>query len=124
MGHGYEESKKTATKIITILAIVTIIEVLFTLLGKGYLIHGFHFPHWLIAIVMIVGSLYKAYLIIYEFMHMKYEVPTLVKTVLFPTLLLVWAVISFTMEGSYWLTNRTKFKNSENKAAKVEIKKQ
>ncbi len=110
MGHGYEESKKTANKIITILAIVTIIEVLITLAGKGYLISGLHFPHWLIAITMIVGSVYKAYLIIYEFMHMKYEVPTLVKTVLFPTLLLVWAIIAFTMEGSYWQNNRAKFK--------------
>jgi cytochrome c oxidase subunit IV len=123
MGHGYEESKKTATKIITILAVVTIIEVLFALMGKGYLIHGVHFPHWLIAIAMIGGSVYKAYLIIYEFMHMRYEVPTLVKTVLLPTLLLVWAVIAFTMEGSYWQNNRAKFKNSENKAAAVEMKK-
>jgi cytochrome c oxidase subunit IV len=123
MGHGYEESKKTANKIITILAIVTIIEVLFALMGKGYLISGVHFPHWLISIVMIVGSIYKAYLIIYEFMHMKYEVPSMVKTVLLPTLLLVWAIIAFTMEGSYWQNNRTKFKNQAAKEVKAEVEK-
>jgi cytochrome c oxidase subunit IV len=106
MGHSYEESKKVATKIITILAIVTIVEVFVALLGKGYLVHGFHLPHWLIAILMIAGSAYKAYLIIYEFMHMKYEVPGLVKTVLLPTLLLVWAIIAFASEGNFWLHSR------------------
>jgi cytochrome c oxidase subunit IV len=58
------------------------------------------------AIAMIAMSTYKAYLIIYEFMHMKYEVPTLVKTVLLPTLLLVWAIIAFSMEGDYWNKRR------------------
>jgi cytochrome c oxidase subunit IV len=106
MGHSYEESKKVATKIITILAIITIVEVAFALLGKGYIIKGLHFSPWIMGIAMIVASLVKAYLIIYEFMHMKYEVPGLVKTVLLPTLLLVWAIIAFGMEGSYWNKRR------------------
>jgi cytochrome c oxidase subunit IV len=111
MGHSYEESKKVATKIITILAIITIVEVLFALLGKGYIIKGLHFHPMIMGLAMITASLYKAYLIIYEFMHMKYEVPGLVKTVLFPTLLLVWAIISFSMEGSYWNKRRASVKN-------------
>jgi cytochrome c oxidase subunit 4 len=37
---------------------------------------------------------------------MKYEVPGLVKTVLLPTLLLVWAVIAFLYEGNYWNNSR------------------
>ena len=106
MGHTYEESKKVANKIISILAIITVIEVLFALLGKGYIIPGVHF-HWAVmGVIMITMSVYKAYLIIYEFMHMKYEVPTLVKTVLLPTLLLVWAIIAFGMEGKYWNDRR------------------
>jgi cytochrome c oxidase subunit IV len=125
MGHSYEESKKVATKIITVLAIITIIEVLFALLGKGYIIKGLHFPKMVMAIAMIGASLYKAYLIVYEFMHMKYEVPGLVKTVLLPTLLLVWAIIAFTMEGDYWQNNRAKFNNqlSNKSAPQVEVKK-
>ncbi len=122
MGHSYDESKKVAYKIITILAIVTIVEVFIALLGKGYLVSGTTLPHWLIASAMIGGSIYKAYLIIYEFMHMKYEVPGLVKTVLLPTLLLVWAIIAFTMEGSYWQNNRTKFNNKLSKAAQTEVR--
>lgn len=115
MAHSYEASKKLATKTITILAIITVFEVFFALLGKGYIIHGFHLPHWLVGGTMIILSVVKAYLIIYEFMHMKYEVPGLVKSVLLPTALLVWAIIAFSMEGNYWKNRRVKDKD------KVEI---
>ena len=108
MGHlSYEDSKKLATKTIIILGIITICEVAFALLGKGYIIEGVQFPGWITGGgVMIIMSIVKAYLIIYEFMHMKYEVPGLVKTVLLPTLLLVWAVIAFSYEGRDWHDRR------------------
>ncbi|NOT36094.1 MAG: cytochrome C oxidase subunit IV family protein [Saprospiraceae bacterium] len=103
MSHlSYEESKKLVMKGLIILAIVTLAEVFVALLGKGYLVKDFHLPVWLMYILMIVMSLYKAYFIVYYFMHMKYEVPGLVKSVLLPTLLLVWAVIAFFTEGKTW----------------------
>ncbi len=112
MGHmTHEESVKSATKWIIVLAVITICEVLFALLGKGYIIEGVHFPVWIMALVMIVMSLVKAYLIVYEFMHMKYEVPGLVKSVLLPTLLLVWAVIAFFWEGADWNKRRSLIDN-------------
>ncbi len=108
MGHlTYDQSKKKAYKVITILGIITISEVLFALLGKGYLVDGIHFPEMWIAIVMIVMSIVKAYLIVYEFMHMKYEVPGMVKSVILPLGLLVWAIIAFLMEGTYWKNSRS-----------------
>ncbi|MBP6396623.1 MAG: cytochrome C oxidase subunit IV family protein [Saprospiraceae bacterium] len=116
MGHSYTESKQIATKTILVLAVITIAEVIFALTGKGYIIDGFHMPHWLIGGVMIIMSVVKAYLIIYEFMHMKYEVPALVKTVLIPTLLLVWAIIAFTYEGNYWQNSRAKVHNLKSAA--------
>jgi cytochrome c oxidase subunit IV len=106
MGQSYEQSKKTATKIIIILGIITIAEVIFALLGKGYIVEGLHFPLLIMGGVMIIMSLVKAYLIVYEFMHMKYEMPGLVKSVLLPTLLLVWAVFAFFKEGDYWKDRR------------------
>ncbi len=107
MGHlTYEDSKKIANKTIIILAIITIGEVIFALLGKGHLVEGVYFPGALIAFVMIALSIVKAYLIIYEFMHMKYEVPALVKTVLLPTALLIWAAIAFCQEGMAWKDSR------------------
>ncbi len=108
MGHlTYEESKSKAYKVITILGLITIGEVLFALLGKGYLVEGIHFPELLIAGMMILMSIVKAYLIVYEFMHMKYEVPGMVKSVLLPLGLLVWAIIAFIMEGNYWKNSRS-----------------
>lgn len=103
MGHlSYEESKANALRFIIILGVITVVEVLLALLGKGYLIDGVTFPLWLVGIIMITLSIAKAYFIVYEFMHMKYEVPGLVRSVLLPTLLLVWAVIAFLQEGNTW----------------------
>lgn len=102
----YEQSKSLALKIIILLAIITVIEVLIALVGKGY-IGGWHAPIWLMAIAMITLSLYKAYKIVYEFMHLGHEVPALLKSVLLPTLLLVWAIIAFFWEGNDWNKRRT-----------------
>ena len=112
MSHlSYDQSKTIATKTILILAGITIFEGLMALLGKGYLIEGVHLPHILIGGLMLVLSVVKAYLIVYEFMHMKYEVPGLVKTVLLPLFLLVWAIIAFLAEGNYWNNSRANVKN-------------
>lgn len=106
MAHDYTSAKKIALKTIIILAIVTVIEVLVALLGRGYLIEGFHLPKMVMAAVMIAGSLYKAYLIVFEFMHMKYEARGLMLSVLLPVGLLIWAIISFLYEGTAWKANR------------------
>lgn len=119
MGHlTYEQSKSIATKTILILAVITVFEVLFALLGKGYLIHDFYISGVIVGGVMIILSVVKAYLIIYEFMHMKYEVPGLVRTVLFPTILLIWAIIAFLYEGSYWGNSREMVKSTKIEASK------
>lgn len=119
MAHDYTFAKKIALKTIIILAVVTILEVLIALGGKGYLIDGFHLPKVLMNLVMIVGSLYKAYLIVFEFMHMKYEARGLMLSVLLPVGLLIWAIISFLYEGQAWKGNRDTVKARE----KVEVSK-
>ena len=40
-------------------------------------------------------------------MHLGHEVPGLLKSVLLPVLLLVWAIIAFFWEGSDWNARRT-----------------
>ena len=114
-GLSYEESKKLVFKGMMLLAVVTLIEVAIALVGKGYVIEGFHLPVWLMYVSMIALSLYKAYFIVYEFMHMKYEVKGLAMSVILPTGLLVWAVIAFFNEGNSWNQRRTliKEKNAE-----------
>ncbi len=106
MAHSYEASKSLALKTILILGVITVVEVLIALTGKGYIIEGLHFPLWLMGLFMIALSAYKAYLILYEFMHLKYEVPTLVKTIVLPVLLLVWFIIAMLVEGGYYQDSR------------------
>lgn len=102
MAHDYTGAKKIALKTIIILAVVTVIEVLVALTGKGYIIDGYHAPKVLMNTLMIGMSLYKAYLIVFEFMHMKYEARGLMLSVLLPVCLLIWAIIAFLYEGNAW----------------------
>lgn len=102
MGLDYQASKSIVLKTIILLGVITIVEVLIALLGKGYIISGFYLSTWIMVIIMIALSLTKAVFIIFEFMHMKYEVPSLARSVLLPVLLLVWGVIAFLYEGNFW----------------------
>lgn len=109
MGHSYEESKKLVVKGLWLLAIITLIEVGVSLLGKGHIIPGLednNIVYGLCGLVIIILSLYKAYFIIYEFMHMAYEAKGLARSVIMPAGLLIWAVIAFFQEGSAWKANR------------------
>ena len=68
---------------------------------------------WLVyvaGLIIIALSLYKAYFIVYEFMHMKYEMRGLAMSVLLPTLLLIWAIIAFFQEGDSWKERREQIK--------------
>lgn len=108
-GLSYEAAKKHVVQGMLLLGGVTLAEVMFSLLGKGHLIPGLHHitaVHYAIGLILIVLSLYKAYYIIYEFMHMRYEVKGLALSVLLPTLLLVWAIIAFFQEGNSWKNRR------------------
>jgi cytochrome c oxidase subunit IV len=116
MGHlEYAEAKKVVMKGLMILAVVTIAEVFVALFGNGHIIDGFYISKIIIYPVMIALSLYKAYFIVYEFMHMRYEVKGLAMSVLLPTLLLVWAIIAFFQEGTSWGSRREQIqlKNQE-----------
>lgn len=109
MGLSYEEGKKKVVYGLYLLGAVTLIEVFISLLGKGHIIQGvqeYKVLLYIVGLLLIVLSLYKAYFIIYEFMHMKYEVKGLALSVLLPTTLLIWAIIAFFQEGSSWKNRR------------------
>lgn len=119
MAHDYTSAKKIALKTILILAVVTVIEVMIALTGKGYIIEGYHAPKLIMNTLMIAMSIYKAYLIVFEFMHMKYEARGLMLSVLLPVCLLFWAIIAFLYEGNAWKGNRHKV----SELSKIEISK-
>ena len=114
MAHlSYEQSKKRVYFGFWLLFGVTILEVFISLLGKGHIVDGLGNLNWFLYILMffiVVLSLYKAYFIVYDFMHMKHEAKDLRLTVIMPTLLLVWAIIAFFQEGNSWLERRDRIK--------------
>lgn len=103
---SYEDSKKAVWKGLGLLAAVTVAEVLLSLMKAAEWAEDLGWLFALASILIIVLSVYKAYFIIYEFMHMAYEVKGLAMTVLLPVILLIWAVIAFFWEGSAWKENR------------------
>lgn len=115
---SYEDSKKQVYFGLKLLAVVTLVEVAVSLFGKGWLVNGVEQIGWVVAIcalIIVALSLYKAYFIIYEFMHMRYEMKGLAYSVLLPTALLIWAIIAFFQEGNSWKQRREliKDKNEE-----------
>lgn len=105
-----EAGKKVVIKGLLLLGIVTLVEVFIALFGNGHVIEGFHLAKWIMYPVMIGLSLYKAYFIVFEFMHMKYEVKGLKLSVLLPTILLIWAMIALMNEGSAWGNSNAKIR--------------
>ena len=103
---SHEEGIKVVKKGFVLLGCITVIEVMIALLGNGHIIEGFHLPKLIMYPAMIGFSLYKAYYIVYNFMHMAYEVKGMAMSVILPMGLLVWAVVAFFNEGSAWGARR------------------
>ena len=104
---SYEEAKKKVFTGFWVLLGVTLLEVFVSLSGKGYIpgmgwLENYQMAIMIIGLLIVVLSVYKAYYIIYKFMHMGHEVPGLRMSVLMPTLLLVWGIIAFFNEGHSW----------------------
>jgi cytochrome c oxidase subunit IV len=115
---SYEEGLAVVKRGFWLLGAITVGEVLVALLGNGHVIDGFFLPKWVMYPVMISMSLYKAYWIVYNFMHMAYEVKGLAMSVLLPCLLLVWAVIAFFQEGGSWGARRAQILKKNEAPAK------
>jgi cytochrome c oxidase subunit IV len=51
--------------------------------------------------IFIILTIFKAFFIVAEFMHLKHEVKALIWTVLIPMALLIWLLIALVSEGTY-----------------------
>lgn len=96
----YKKQRSAVWRATVIMAVVTIAEV-----GVALLL-GEAMPRMLLNLLFILMSAAKAFFIVGEFMHLKYEVRALVISILAPCLFLVWFIIAFMMEGSSWLELR------------------
>ena len=50
--------------------------------------------------IFIILTIFKAFFIVAEFMHLKHETKGLIWTILVPTALLVWLLVALITEGS------------------------
>ncbi|MEM6262401.1 MAG: cytochrome C oxidase subunit IV family protein [Bacteroidota bacterium] len=53
-------------------------------------------------LLYIILTIFKAFYIIAEFMHLKHEVKTLMYSVMIPFLFIVWLIIGMIIEGAYY----------------------
>lgn len=93
----YQKQKSAVWKSTVIMAVVTVAEVGFALIWpEGW-------SRMILNLLFIMMSSMKAFFIMGEFMHLKYETRALVLSILVPFLFLIWAIIAFMMEGESWL---------------------
>ena len=100
---AYKAQKKAIWQATGIMAVVTILEVAVAIYMKDTL------PQAVISLLFIFMSILKAFYIMGEFMHLKYEKRSLVLAILVPFLFLIWGVIAFIWEGGSWAAMRAAF---------------
>jgi cytochrome c oxidase subunit IV len=103
--HTHEEGStpKKIWKTFWILLAITVCEIIYAVTVGQWNIHRFPDSGKIINnLLYVVLSAAKAGFIISEFMHMKYEVKNLVRTVGLPCLLLIWLVTALIWEGGSW----------------------
>ncbi|MDX5348575.1 MAG: cytochrome C oxidase subunit IV family protein [Hymenobacteraceae bacterium] len=76
-----------------ILVILTAIEFAFAFLMEASMLRNS---------IFIVLTIFKAFFIVAEFMHLKHEAKGLIWSILIPMALLVWLVVALISEGSYY----------------------
>ncbi|MCU0328407.1 MAG: cytochrome C oxidase subunit IV family protein [Chitinophagales bacterium] len=102
----YDHHKSDVYKTTVILSIITIVEVAFALFYEAYLIPK-DWPVAPLKVSLVVMSLLKAYWIMFVFMHVKHENKGMKLSIFLPFTLLIWMIISFIWEGSYWNKSHT-----------------
>lgn len=82
-----------------IISIVTVIEVA---LALSHFFFFYEHPKVIINVFMTLATILKAFYIIAEFMHLKYENRALIMTLSLPFIFIIWAIIAILIEGKYW----------------------
>ncbi|GAB3829894.1 cytochrome C oxidase subunit IV family protein [Pontibacter rugosus] len=61
--------------------------------------------------IFIILTLFKAFYIVAEFMHLKHETKALIWSVIIPLSLVVWLMVALLSEGSYYFESVTNYFN-------------
>ena len=60
-------------------------------------------------VIFIILTLFKAFYIVGEFMHLKHETKALIWTIIIPLALIVWLMVALIAEGSYYYESITNY---------------
>jgi cytochrome c oxidase subunit IV len=102
MGQGtHQESIKSVWRVCYVLAIVTGIEIAAAL---SYYYFWDDLPRIFLNLFFIIMSAVKVYYIMGEFMHLRYELKPMTISIMAPFSFLIWGIIAFLWEGSYYLS--------------------
>lgn len=102
---GHSFSSKAIWRTFWILLALTLVELA---LAIWYYETDFLPKHFLNG-VFIIMTLAKAFFIIAEFMHLKYELRNMIMTVGIPALLFVWFVTAFLWDGNSYKDLRNRY---------------
>ncbi|RMG75000.1 MAG: hypothetical protein D6722_01665 [Bacteroidetes bacterium] len=56
----------------------------------------------MVLVTFVVLTIFKAFYIVAEFMHLKHEVKVLAFTIVLPFLFILWLIIGLVVDGDYW----------------------
>ncbi|RAU83526.1 cytochrome C oxidase subunit IV family protein [Pontibacter arcticus] len=59
--------------------------------------------------IFIILTIFKAFYIVAEFMHLKHESKTLIWSIIIPMALVVWLMVALLSEGSYYFDSITNY---------------
>ena len=103
-GHGEGMDKKKIVKIFLYLLGITVVEFIIAL----WLVPKGHIPlHWANPIYIVL-TLFKAFLIVAYFMHLKFEKIGLALAIIVPILFIIGLILVLTNESHYWIDLRPK----------------
>lgn len=59
--------------------------------------------------IFIILTIFKAFYIVAEFMHLKHETKSLIWAIIIPMALVVWLMVALIAEGSYYFESVTNY---------------
>ncbi|TAG57153.1 MAG: hypothetical protein EAZ27_03500 [Cytophagales bacterium] len=90
------ETRKNIWKVFYLLLAITAFEFLIAF-TKGPLGLG----KWLVIVIFVTLTLVKAFYIVAEFMHLKYEVKSLILSIVIPIIFIIWFITAMLTEGGH-----------------------
>lgn len=103
MGAEDHSGTREIIKVTVILAVITIFEII---LAYNWPDKHESTSRIRLNSLFIILTVFKAFFIMGEFMHLKYEYKSLIWTIVVPFTLFIWFVIAFLWDGGSWLNYR------------------